>query len=81
MRRSGASTSLAAWRPAVLGLGRLLSIGISTVAAAPLSSENKPGSIVDNGPGQDDGTPLWIMGVASIALTLIGGVFAGLTIA
>lgn len=69
---------LASWRPAVLGMGRLLSIGVTSVAAAPFSADAKGPSALDE---EEVTTPLWILGVASIALTLIGGVFAGLTIA
>jgi hypothetical protein len=57
-------------------MARLLTIGYTTVAAAPLTSQGHGGDGPDTG-----GTPLWILAVASLALTLIGGVFAGLTIA
>ena len=53
-------------------------MGYATVAAAPLTSEAHGGG--GEGP-ETGGTPLWIMAVASLALTLVGGVFAGLTIA
>jgi metal transporter CNNM len=77
MRQQGRSIGIGALRPAVLGLGRVAGIGLTSVAAAPLSAR---------GHGHDDehgtgGTPLWILAIASLALTLIGGVFAGLTIA
>ncbi|KAH7112759.1 putative DUF21 and CBS domain protein [Dactylonectria estremocensis] len=73
-RNGGASGWFASLRPAVLGLGRALSMGFSTVAAAPLSAREH---------GDDDmkGSPLWVLAVASMALVLLGGVFAGLTIA
>ena len=76
MARSSSSTGIAGLRTGVLGAGRLLSMGYATVAAAPLSTEGHGGGEEDTG-----GTPLWIMAVASLALTLVGGVFAGLTIA
>ena len=63
-------------RPAVLGMGRLLSIGYTTVAAAPLTARGHGEEGAEAG-----GTPLWVLAIASLALTLIGGVFAGLTIA
>jgi metal transporter CNNM len=59
----------------VLGMGRLLSLGISTVAAAPLTIRG------EHDDEDHHETPLWILAIASLALTLIGGVFAGLTIA
>ncbi|KAF4122808.1 metal transporter CNNM [Geosmithia morbida] len=57
-------------------MGRLVSVGISSVSAAPVFEER----FLKDRP-EDASTPLWILGVASIALTLVGGVFAGLTIA
>lgn len=63
-------------RPAILGMGRLLTIGYTTVAAAPLSSQGHGGEGPDT-----EGTALWVLAVASLVLTLTGGVFAGLTIA
>lgn len=78
MARSSSSTGVAGLRTGVLGAGRLLSMGYATVAAAPLTSEAHGGG--GEGP-ETGGTPLWIMAVASLALTLVGGVFAGLTIA
>lgn len=77
MRRQSPSIGLARLRPAVLGLGRVASIGISSVAAAPFTAR-----------GLDHveetravGSQIWVLAIASLALTLIGGVFAGLTIA
>lgn len=55
-------------------MGRILGIGLSTAAAAPLTEHKH---------GDDDfeGTPVWVLYVASMALVLLGGAFAGLTIA
>jgi metal transporter CNNM len=84
IRPRPAVTGVASYRPAVLGLGRLLGIGISAVAAAPFEAQD---SVHGKGHGggeyepSDDGTPIWVLLVASIALVLLGGVFAGLTIA
>jgi metal transporter CNNM len=72
--RRGGSASLAGLRPAVLGAGRLLSMGLASANAAPLSAAKEH-------PREELSTPLWIMWTASMALVLIGGVFAGLTIA
>lgn len=61
-------------RPAVLGAGRLLSMGLASANAAPLSAAGEHRE-------EELDTPLWIMWTASMALVLVGGVFAGLTIA
>lgn len=52
----------------------MLGVGLSSVAAAPLTERKHP---------DDDfeGTPVWVLYVASMALVLLGGAFAGLTIA
>ena len=76
MPRTGGSNGVGALRSAVLSMARLLAIGYTTVAAAPLTSQGHGGEGPDTG-----GTPLWILAVASLVLTLTGGVFAGLTIA
>ncbi|PHH86706.1 hypothetical protein CDD83_9867 [Cordyceps sp. RAO-2017] len=75
MRRNGASGPFTSLRPAVLGLGRLVGLGLSAVAAAPVA-RTEPGADDDGEP-----TPLWVLAVASMALVLLGGAFAGLTIA
>ncbi|KJZ69171.1 hypothetical protein HIM_11441 [Hirsutella minnesotensis 3608] len=78
MRRNGASGAFTSLRPAVLGAGRLIGVGFSAAAAAPLSVRE-----YDGGSGGDDGegTPLWILALTSAVLVLLGGAFAGLTIA
>ncbi|RCI10211.1 hypothetical protein L249_8515 [Ophiocordyceps polyrhachis-furcata BCC 54312] len=70
MRRHGPSGAFTNLRPVVLGLGRLLG-----VAAAPLAAR---GADYDN---DGEVAPLWVLAVASMALVLLGGAFAGLTIA
>lgn len=77
MRRQSPSIGVGALRPAVLGLGRVVGIGLTSAAAAPLSAREHHHGDEETG----GGTPLWILAIASLALTLIGGVFAGLTIA
>lgn len=74
MRSSGAAGGLASLRPAVLGMARVIGMGFSSAAAAPLMAR---GDVED----EIEGTPLWVLGVASMALVLLGGAFAGLTIA
>ena len=76
MHRNGNAGGVAGLRPAVLGMGRLMSMGYATVAAAPLAADGHGDREESEG-----GTAIWILAVASLALTLIGGVFAGLTIA
>jgi hypothetical protein len=75
MRQRSQPLGLASFRPAVIGLGRAVGLGLSAVRAAPLNS-------TEHGyePEETD-TPLWVLGVASMALVLLGGAFAGLTIA
>jgi len=78
MRRNGGSPGgFSSLRPAVLGAGRLLGMGFSTVAAAPLSKSGHVGG----GDDECEGQPLWVLAVASMVLVLLGGAFAGLTIA
>jgi hypothetical protein len=74
-----AAAGIASYRPAVLCLGRILGIGLSSVAAAPLEAHHH-GDADEHAP-EDGGTPTWVLAVASMALVLLGGIFAGLTIA
>ena len=73
-RTRGGNTGFGGVRTAVLGAGRVLSLSLASVNAAPLSALEESREEAGN-------TPLWIMWTASMALVLIGGVFAGLTIA
>lgn len=73
MQRRGATGGLANFRPAVLGLGRVLGLSLTAVSAAPVPSP-------DHHDGHTD-TPVWVLAVASMTLVLLGGAFAGLTIA
>lgn len=75
--RQASPISIGRLRPAVLGLGRAVSIGLTSVAAAPLAARDHGGEAETRAIGNQ----VWILAVASLALTLIGGVFAGLTIA
>lgn len=76
MQRNGGSGGFASLRTCVLGMGRVLGVGLSSVAAAP---------VLQTKPHHDDddfeATPVWVLYVASMALVLLGGAFAGLTIA
>ena len=82
MRSRPAATGIASYRPAVLCLGRILGIGLSSVVAAPLEAQEHHHHENDGEyTPSPDGTPTWVLLVASIALVLLGGVFAGLTIA
>ncbi|ODA82341.1 hypothetical protein RJ55_00848 [Drechmeria coniospora] len=73
--RSGAAHQPLNLRPAVIGVGRILGMAVSAVTAAPLSTQGEHAG--------DDArhTSVWVLGVASMALVLLGGAFAGLTIA
>ena len=72
--RSGSGGGLLGIRSAVIGLGRIVGAGLSSVAvAAPVFAPK------ESEPPSD--TPIWVLGVASMILVLLGGAFAGLTIA
>ncbi|KAK6083469.1 hypothetical protein SCUP234_03819 [Seiridium cupressi] len=66
-------------RPAVLGLGRVLALGYSTVTAAPTSTIRTQ-DLHDEEP-EAEGSALWVLYIISMVLVLLGGAFAGLTIA
>lgn len=74
MPRRGATGGLASFRPAVLGLGRVLGLCL-TASAAPVSS------LAAAPDHHDTNTPVWVLAVSSMTLVLLGGAFAGLTIA
>lgn len=76
MPNAGAHGGLASLRPAVLGMARVIGLGLSSVAAAPLNKQQ--GHHADD---DFEGTPKWILLTFSMALVLLGGAFAGLTIA
>lgn len=73
MRRTARYSAL---RPAVLGLGRILGTGLTAVAAHPLSKRSPHSHEPDS-----EGPSLVVLLVASMTLVLLGGAFAGLTIA
>jgi len=63
-------------RSLVVGLSRVLFMGVSTAVAAPLHVSG----LHDDVP-EAEGSSLWVLYVASLILVLSGGAFAGLTIA
>lgn len=63
-----------AFRPAILALSRAFFTG---AAAAPINILDK----LHDGNEEEEGTELWVLYVASMLLVLLGGAFAGLTIA
>lgn len=66
---------LVAFRPAILALAKsLFAVGAS---AAPVSIMDK----LHDGNEEEPGTELWVLYLASMFLVLLGGAFAGLTIA
>lgn len=73
MLRRGATGGLASFRPAVLGLGRVLGLCLTAVSAAPVSSRDHH--------EEHTNAPVWVLAVSSMTLVLLGGAFAGLTIA
>jgi len=64
-------------RSLVVGLSRVLFIGLSTAVAVPVRTF---GHLPDEEP-EAEGASLWVLYVASLILVLSGGAFAGLTIA
>lgn len=82
--RNGGAAGFAAVRPAVLGLARICLIPLAS--AAPLGVFSRDGSAKvlegDEDLPKDPGDPsLWIYISVAMALVLLGGAFAGLTIA
>ncbi|KAF4977495.1 hypothetical protein FZEAL_5973 [Fusarium zealandicum] len=67
------STGYGAVRPAVIGMGRVFGASLTAVSAYPIRAEGHD--------HHDEGTSLWVLAVASMTLVLLGGAFAGLTIA
>lgn len=64
-----------AFRPAILGLSKaVFTLGVASAAPIRVLDELHDGN-------EEEGTELWVLFVASIFLVLLGGAFAGLTIA
>ncbi|KAF4776956.1 hypothetical protein HER10_EVM0010257 [Colletotrichum scovillei] len=74
-RRGNNAGGFGVFRTAVLGLTKALTLGVSSVAAAPIHARGHH----DEEP--EAGDAFWPLMGASIALVLLGGAFAGLTIA
>ncbi|KAI1100106.1 DUF21-domain-containing protein [Jackrogersella minutella] len=64
-------------RPAILGLSRAIVLSLGLASAAPTNFYNA----YDNAPEEAEGGALWVLYGVSIVLVLLGGAFAGLTIA
>lgn len=64
-------------RSIIFGVVRLLSTSCSKVAAAPLDALDH----LHDGRSEDDDGNIWVLVAASMVLVLLGGAFAGLTIA
>ena len=75
---AGRSSSLLAARSLTLGIFRCFFMSLSTVSAAPLSVLQHASHKIHN-PEEDPS--LWVLYVVSLLLVLLGGAFAGLTIA
>ncbi|KAI1175194.1 DUF21-domain-containing protein [Nemania sp. FL0916] len=73
-------------RTAILGITRALFAGLAGAAPAalPLATDTEAGLVArghhDDAP-EAEGSALWVLYVVSMALVLLGGAFAGLTIA
>ncbi|KAI2468187.1 DUF21-domain-containing protein [Annulohypoxylon bovei var. microspora] len=65
-------------RSAVLGLSRAVFLSLGLVSAAPTQYYSRT---LDNAPEEAEGGALWVLYVVSMVLVLLGGAFAGLTIA
>jgi metal transporter CNNM len=75
-KTAAVANGFAGTRPTVLAISRFLSLGISTVFASPLRTFEQQ----DDDTLKGDGVT-WILYIVSLALVLLGGAFAGLTIA
>ncbi|KAF4334183.1 hypothetical protein FBEOM_12007 [Fusarium beomiforme] len=62
-------------RPAVIGMGRVLGASLTAASAFPVDARGH------HGHEEEGSTSLWVLAVASMVLVLLGGAFAGLTIA
>jgi len=83
--RSGSSyNGYVAARPAILGLSKILFVGLaqlSTAAALPLNAAFSIVKKSSDDPKDPEDPSLWIYLSIAIVLVLLGGAFAGLTIA
>ncbi|OLN85345.1 Protein MAM3 [Colletotrichum chlorophyti] len=77
MQRGNNAGPFGIMRTAVLGLAKAITLGATSVAAAPIHAMGEhPGKTPE-----EDGADFWALMAASMALVLLGGAFAGLTIA
>lgn len=75
---SSSSNGVLRARPFALGISKILFMSLSSVvSAAPLSIFKH----YDDDVPEEQGASLWVLYVASAVLVLLGGAFAGLTIA
>lgn len=76
--RTGGSNALLAARPIALGVFRVLFMSLSTASAAPISILSHFNHAEAE---EEEGASMWVLLVASAVLVILGGAFAGLTIA
>lgn len=77
-RPSSSSNGVLRARPFALGISKILSMSLwSVVSAAPISFFGHHHDDED----EEQGSSLWVLYAASLVLVLLGGAFAGLTIA
>lgn len=74
---SSSSNGFLTARSVVVALSRMLFMSLPTAFAAPLTLFEH----YDDDVPEADGASLWVLYVTSMALVLLGGAFAGLTIA
>lgn len=75
---SSSSNGVLRARPFALGISKILFMGLSSVvSAAPISVFQH----YDDDVPEEEGSSLWVLYLASAVLVLLGGAFAGLTIA
>lgn len=84
MRSGGAHNGYTAARPAILGLSKVLFAGLtqlSTATALPLNTAFIVARESSDEPKDAEDPSLWIYLTIAVVLVLLGGAFAGLTIA
>ena len=74
--RRQASSPFGTIRTTALTLAHTAAVSISSVAGMPIGSLDLHGNVPEA-----EGANRWVLGVVSIVLVLLGGAFAGLTIA
>lgn len=77
-QRPNALNGFAGFRVGIIGLSRASFLLLSSVSAAPMTYSSAHHEHVEL---EAAGSTLWVLYLASVILVLLGGAFAGLTIA